>query len=122
VKEVVGKKRRKQGNAEEDLGEKTIKKEKLENQVSNKVIVPGKELPTVPELVFVNGKVQVAVNNSQQIEHGETKKLEIVNPGKKKVTTSNSFKKSVHTEKWTEKETIKFYRVKFCLKNEAKSF
>jgi len=103
-------KRRRKNKDDNDSEEVITKKEKLSNGKYKEVIVPTEQKPAVPELIIKDGKVQVA--NVNDINGGRLvkKELEIVQLTKKKVTTSTSFKNVNHTEKWTEKETEKFYR------------
>ncbi len=90
----------------EEEEEVIMKKEKLSNGGIKEVIV---QAPEQNMLVIKDGKVQLAAVNDNAIM--KKKDLEIVQQTKKKVTTSTSFKQVNHTEKWTEKETEKFYRV-----------
>jgi hypothetical protein len=87
-----------------------VKKEKHDDGGYMKVLVSSDERPRVPEIVLKDGRVQIALPCSEDNERENRRELEIVKPEKKKVTTSTSFKKINHTEKWTEKETEKFYR------------
>ena len=105
------KRRRKQINTKKDPEETIMKKEKLNDQ-NYKEIVVKHEKSHVPEVIFKDGRVQVL---GPIVEGSVKEELEIVQPKKKKITTSTSFKQMTHTEKWTEKETNKFYRVIFLL-------
>lgn len=93
------------------MGETISKKEKLNNGADKRNIISGEEISGVPELVIKDGKVQMVMPNMTSVGGIVNRELEIVQPSKKKVTTSTSFKQINHTEKWTEKETQKFYRV-----------
>jgi hypothetical protein len=104
------KKKKRAGCLEKDMEEVIMKKEKHNDGGCRGLLVPMDERPMVPELVLKDGKVQLSMPSAISEEREIRKELEIVKPGKKKVTTSTSFKKVNHTEKWTEKETEKFYR------------
>jgi hypothetical protein len=108
----TGKRRRKLEHFEDSTEEVLNKKEKLENNKVNKVAVSPIEgsMVQVPEIVFKDGKAQVMLPEVSLTDAKGNNKLEVVQNKKKKVTTSSSFKQSSHTEKWTEKETRKFYR------------
>jgi len=100
------KRRRRKANAAEDIEETITKKEKLENGMDKRIAVSMEDVSPVPAIVIKDGKVQMVMPAGESIN----KQLEIVQPSKKKVTTSTSFKQINHTEKWSEKETQKFYR------------
>ena len=93
---------------EKELGEIIVKKEKLESGENVKV---KEESLMVPEIVFIDGKIQVVKPDLSRNDEKIHTELEIVNSSKAKMTTSTSFKPVNHTEKWTEQETNKFYRV-----------
>lgn len=63
-----------------------------------------------PQLIMKDGKVQLSMPQLVQ-ERSQQIPLEVVKFNRKKVTTSSSFRNTIHTEKWTPKETKKFYRV-----------
>jgi len=91
---------------EQDKEEKIVKKEKIGDS-SPVIRTPSKqENCEVPRLLIKDGKVQV---DDSMLMVESTEPLEVV-VEKKKLTTSNSFKAINHSEKWTEKETRKFYR------------
>ena len=60
------------------------------------------------KIVLVNGKAQIDNNVNENLT-----KTELVIE-KVRLTTSNSYKNNNnHTDKWSEQETLKFYRVQF---------
>jgi len=75
--------------------------------------------PFVPQVVFKDGRVQLDLS-PQEKEETMQKPLLVVAGNQKKVTTSRSFKKISNTEKWSEYDTRKFYRVTHFSQNCSK--
>jgi len=82
----------------------------LNNETSLSIPQLTEEKILAPKLIIKDGKVQL---DNSYLSHTEPQKplVEVV-MDKKKITTSNSFKNINHSEKWTEEETRKFYRVR----------
>lgn len=91
-----------------DSEEKICKKEKLNSGDSLSLITTSPNTHKVPKLVFKNGKTILETSEDLPFEN-EMKIVEVVHE-KKKLTTSNSFRNINHSEKWTEEETVRFYR------------
>lgn len=103
--------RKRVANIEKAADEVIVKKEKLQNGASKEIVMLDDDQPVFPEIVLKDGKIQVAESVIQAVEK-VPQRLQIVQVTKKKITTSISFKQANHTEKWTELENEKFYRVK----------
>lgn len=107
------KRKRRSSKLDDELEEVIVKKEKLESGEN----IKGKGAPCVTKgLIYLNGKVQIINSDLSRNMNDAQPELEIVNSTKAKRTTSTSFKQVNHTEKWTDQETSKFYRVIiYCL-------
>jgi Transcription initiation factor TFIIIB, Bdp1 subunit len=80
-------------------------------QIESKLDLPGIEDQNLgaPRLIIKDGKL--VVDETSLVQRESDNKLAVVDNKKPQKLTSMSFRQRNHTEKWTEEETRKFFKV-----------